>query len=114
MVIRQEERRCFPRINLHAPVRFQIKGEPGFDNTISDDVSLGGLSFISDTYISPATDLILEINVLSRIIKALGKIVWSCHLPHSDRSLFGIEFTEFEASDRDYLSCYVNMLLNQQ
>ena len=108
---RKLERRRFPRINLHAPLRYQILGEAGYDNAISDDIGMGGLSFISDKFTAPATCLILEVNILSRILKAVGRIIWSSHLPHSDRSRFGIEFIEVDPSEKDYLFEYINMFL---
>jgi len=111
MVNKSAERRLFPRVNLHTPIRYQIKGESDFDNAVTDDVSVGGLSFISDKFIIPATDLILEINCLSRILKAVGKIVWSYHLPHSDRSRQGVEFIEFDVFELEYLAEYLNMLM---
>ena len=110
MGISREERRRFPRVNLHAPIRYQIKGEPEFDNSVSDDVSVGGLSFLSETYIPPATDLILELNISSRVLNLVGTTVWSAHLPHSDRSRVGVEFKEFDPFEQDYLRDYLQLL----
>ena len=113
MTIKQAERRRFPRINLHTPIRYEIVGEPDFDNAVSDDVSVGGLSFIGHKFIAPTTDIVLEISVLSRVLKVMGKIVWTYRLPHSDRIKFGVEFLEFDPFERNYLSNYLKMLMQQ-
>lgn len=113
MAIRQEERRRFTRVNLRTPIRFEIVGESEFDNAVSVDLSVGGLSFVSNKFISPETSLALEINVLSRVLKTVGKVVWTYHLPHSDWNRFGVEFVKFDPFERQYLSNYLKLLMQQ-
>jgi c-di-GMP-binding flagellar brake protein YcgR len=114
MAFRQEERRRFPRVNFRAPIRFEVVGEPDFDNAVSIDLSDGGLSFANNKFLAPSTDLILEISVLSRVLKAIGKVVWSYHLPHSDNHRFGIEFIKFDPFEKQYLSNYLKLLAQQK
>lgn len=104
MAIRQAERRRFPRFNYHTPIRYEIVGEPEFDNAVSDDISVGGLSFISHKFIAPATELVLEVYIFSRLLRMMGKIVWASRLPHSDRNKFGIEFIQFDPLEKDHLA----------
>lgn len=113
MAIKPEEKRRFPRIGLHTPIRFQIRGLSQSDNAISDDISIGGLSFIGNTFIAPSTPVLLEINLLSRILHPVGKIAWSCSLPHSDRNRLGIEFVELSPGEKSYLSDYIDMQMGK-
>ncbi len=113
MAIKPEEKRRFPRINLHTPIRYQIRGLPEFDNMVSDNISIGGIGFIGNKFIAPSTPVMLEVNILSRILKPIGKIAWSQPLPHSDRNRLGIEFLELDPIEKNYLQDFINMQLGQ-
>jgi len=108
-----EEKRHFPRIRFKSPVRYQVRGIPEFDNALCDNISEGGIGFITNRFIPPSTLLMLEINVLSRILRPIGRIVSSLPLPHSERNRLGIEFIEFENNEKHYLQDFVNMQLAQ-
>jgi hypothetical protein len=112
MVLRPEEKRQFPRINLRTPIRYQIRGNSLFDHAVSDNISLGGLSYIGNTFIAPSTALMLEINILSKILRPVGKIIWSQPLPHSDRNRLGIEFLELDLNEKSYLADFISMHTN--
>lgn len=113
MIINEANKRQFPRLNLHSPLRYQIRGNPHFDNAISDNVSVGGLSFTSDTFLAPDTKVMLEFNVLSRVLRTIGRVAWTSPLPHSYRNRSGVEFLEVPEEDRKYLSDYVDIRLSQ-
>lgn len=111
MTERSEEKRRFPRLGLHTPIRYQVRGQPQFDNTISNDISLGGLSFIGNSFIPPQTPVMLEVNILSKILRAVGKISWAQSIPHSYRNRIGVEFLEMPNEEKQYLDEYLNMQL---
>lgn len=113
MAIKPEEKRQFPRIGLRIPIRFQIRGLPQFDNAISDNISVGGLGFTGERFIAPSTPVMLEIDVLSRILHSAGKIAWSHALPHSNRNRLGVEFVELSCSEKAYLSDYIDMQMEK-
>lgn len=104
-----EEKRRFSRITLHSPLRYQIRGLSEFHNTLSNDISLGGVSFNNSRFIASNTAVALEINVLSRSLRPIGRVAWSSPLPHSDRYHLGIEFLEFDPKEKNYLSDYIDM-----
>jgi hypothetical protein len=108
-----EDKRRFPRIELKVPLRYQIRGSPEYNNSISDGISLGGISFINNKFIAPLTNLMLEINVLSRALNPIGRVAWSSPLAHSDRYRLGIEFIELGASEKNYLSDYIDMQMGK-
>jgi hypothetical protein len=49
----------------------------------------------------------LEINVFSRTLKAIGKVTRTEPLSHSYRNRIGLEFIELEKADKEYLADYV-------
>lgn len=53
--------------------------------------------------------MMLEFSVLSRVLKAIGRVVWSQPLPHSDRNRLGIEFLEIEKPEENYLEDFIKM-----
>lgn len=106
-----KEKRNFARFGLRAPVRYQIRGQPQIESTISNDISLGGISFTSNSFIPPQTPVMLEVNILSKVLKAVGKIAWTQPIAHSYKNVMGLEFVEFPHEEREYLEDYLNIQL---
>ena len=114
MINRIEETRRAPRIDFTGPLRCQVRGTPVFLNTLSDDISDSGIGFINNKFIPPQTTVMMEINIFARVLRPIGKIVWSSPFAHADKYRFGAQFLEWENSqDKKYLSDYINMKLNQ-
>lgn len=109
MAYRTTEKRRFPRIPLKAELHCQVRGVPRFDNFISDDISLGGVSFVNSEYIVPQTPVSLKINLRSRVLNPIGKIAWSWPLPHSDKYKVGVEFLELDYAEKRLLSDFLNL-----
>lgn len=108
-----EEKRRFPRIKTQMPMRYQIRGTSVFNTATADDISRGGMSFINDYFIAPATTLMLEVNLLAQVLSPIGRIAWSSPLPHSDRYRIGVEFTDLDQRQKNYLDDYVDMQLGK-
>ncbi len=106
---KSRENRIFPRVDFRSQIRYQIRGKPDFDNVLGNDISCGGLKFTSDKFIPVSTLLMLEINVLNRLIRPLGKVAWSTPVAHSGRQQTGVEFLEFDRLERNYLNDFVSM-----
>jgi len=109
-----KENRCFPRIDFHSQIRYQLRGKPDFDNVLSNDISCGGLRFTSEKFIPTSTMVMLEINVLNRVLRPIGKVALSNPLAHSDRNQTGVKFMEFNTIERNYLRDFVNMQLGEE
>jgi Tfp pilus assembly protein PilZ len=109
--LKQKENRSSPRLDFNSRIRFQLRGKPDFANGTSNDISSGGLRFVTDKFVPTATPVMLEINVLNRILRPIGKVAWSMPLAHSNRSQLGVEFVEFNALEKNYLNDFVNMQL---
>lgn len=105
----KENQRRSQRIPLHLPIQYRIRGQTEFRNAVCDNISAGGISFITDEFLAPETLLMLEVRVLSRALRPVGKITWSSNLAHSGRNRLGIRFLEIDNSERDYLKDYIDM-----
>jgi hypothetical protein len=103
----QQQKRRFPRVGLRVPVKYQVRGVSAVDSTICDNISESGLRIISQRYIPPATPVMLEIDLKSRVLHPVGRIAWAAPLSHSDRNQIGIEFLELGLEEKKYLNNFV-------
>lgn len=106
---KQKENRCTVRLDFHSAIRYQVRGKSDFGRGISNDISCGGLRLINKEFIPASKLVMLEINVLNRILKPIGKVAWSMALAHSNRIQTGIEFVEFNNIERNYLKDFIDM-----
>jgi len=67
------------------------------------------LAFSVLKFIPPATPVMLELNLLCKTLYPIGKVSWCQPLPHSDKNRLGIEFIEFDQTEKTFLSDYVNI-----
>jgi hypothetical protein len=114
MFNRVTESRQSPRINFSGPLRCQVRGSQDIIGTIGEDLSVSGVKFIGRKFIPPNTPVMLEINLLSRIVRPIAQIVWSEPFPHQDKYHLGAKFMEWNLEDKKSLSDFLNMRLNQQ
>ncbi|MCK9604375.1 MAG: PilZ domain-containing protein [Candidatus Omnitrophica bacterium] len=108
-ILDKENKRRFPRVELHIPLRYQIRGRPDFNNAICEDISVNGVGFTNDRFIPPLSKLTLELNVLSRSLSPIVTVAWSSPLPHSNKYHLGVEFLELNPVEKRYLGDYVDM-----
>jgi hypothetical protein len=108
-----EEKRKSPRIKVRVPMRYQIRGSCGFNNTVCDNMSHGGLGFTNNEFIAPRTPVMLEINLPSRVLRPIGKIAWSSPIPHSNRYQLGLEFLEINPEEKNCLCDFIDMQIGR-
>jgi len=109
MVFIPEDKRRFPRMKVKVPLRCQVRGNPEFSNFVTDNIGLGGLGFIGDSFLAPATNLMLEVNILLHVLTPIGRVAWSVPLPHSDKYQSGVEFIEIDLNHKKYLEDFLEM-----
>lgn len=110
---RIEEKRRFPRLKLQTELGYNVRGKRDFNNTLTDDISLGGANFTTDKFLAPDTLLMTRINVLARTLAPIARVAWVNALPHTNRYKFGVEFIEVDPGDKKYLSDYLQMRTEQ-
>ncbi len=103
----EEKRKC-ERCNIRAPVHYALKGYHKFGNTVTKDISEDGMGVVLDQFVAPATDIFLELNISSRVVSALGKVMWVQQLPSSYRYRAGIKFSDLDDLEQKELSQYLN------
>ena len=94
-------------------MRYAIRGVSEFNNAICDNLSAGGIGFINDKFIPPDTPLMLEINILSRALNPIVRVIQSSSLPHTERYRLGVEFLEIGLNEKRYLADYINMKMGK-
>ncbi|MFC1658315.1 PilZ domain-containing protein [Candidatus Omnitrophota bacterium] len=104
----KEKRQC-RRLVAKFPIRYRIRRGGFFASALTENISLAGARLNADRFFPHGLNLNLELNILSKIINPVGKVVWSQPLAHSNRYQMGIEFIEINQEDKNYLSDYVNM-----
>lgn len=108
MNIKQEHRK-YLRINAKFPIRYKIRKGGFFASALTNDLSLSGARLNTDRFFPKGLNLNLELNILSRVINPVGRVVWSQPLAYSNRYQMGIEFIEINAQDKNYLSDYLSI-----
>jgi hypothetical protein len=106
---KEKDSRVFPRLDFHSKIHYQLRGKPDFDSGACRDISCGGIKLINERFIPVSTLMMLEINVLNRVLHPVGRVAWSMPLSHSNRNQTGIEFVEFDSLERNYLKDFIQM-----
>jgi hypothetical protein len=104
-----KEKRIIPRVKLKVPLRYQIVNTPEAAQSISEDVSPKGISFINSSFIAPNALVKLDLYIQSKILSPLGRVTWSQLVPHSNRYRVGVEFTDFCEGEEKYLTELIDL-----
>jgi Tfp pilus assembly protein PilZ len=101
-----KERRQTERVDSRCPLRYQFKGQPNFYETVTRDISEGGLRFITNQFIPAFAELFLEFSLRSSMepVQAAAKVSWVQKVPHSDQYQVGAHFTELNQEYRKNIS----------
>lgn len=110
------ERRKFPRVKTHIPVRYRKLRETGpgseGEGSLSRDLSAGGVHFRTNEFISMAARLILELDIpmLTKPIKAISKVAWIRKTDAGNDYEVGNQFLEVSKKDRELIAEYIDSL----
>jgi len=109
------EKRRYPRITTHIPVKYRKLTDPedaDKNSTISKNLSEGGIRFMSPEFISRACRLILELDMPMFIkpVKAISKVAWIRKASSGNEYEIGGQFLEMSKKDKGLVSEYVNSL----
>ena len=110
-----KERRSFERKNVYASVRYQSRTSRNYGSTLTRDISEGGLRLSFDRFVPLNTDLILQMNLptVPEVVSAIGTVVWSHRIPHSDRYQLGIRFQEISEKQRSEVSDWLRRFIGK-
>lgn len=100
------ERRRAPRVRTYRPVRLQFSGTARLLETLTKDLSSGGLRCLSPVSVPVASDLRVELVTFGgeAPLALAGQAVWFRTIPYSDQFELGIAFKELPQDTTSRLS----------
>ena len=109
------ERRSAQRYRTYCPVRLHPSSVIPVVETLTKDLSSGGLCCLSSTLFPVSTELQVELVVAvgSEPLSARGRAVWFRTIPQSDQFTLGIAFQDLSPHDKRRLSVYLDRLSSQ-
>ena len=105
--------RLFPRFNFEGPLKFQVRGAGATYNTVGDDLSQSGIGFVHHEFIPASTALNLEIKLIDRVVKTIGKVMWARPLSRSNKFRVGVNFIEFDILEKKFLEDFISLKKHQ-
>ncbi len=101
--------RRYKRIVFKRPIKSRAEGWDVLTGHLAQDLSEGGVRFISTEFIPVNTEIMVQIQLKdqSRIIEIPGRVVWVRVNPASDNYQFGLEFADTMAVKRAIIGEHV-------
>ena len=106
------ERRANPRIRTYHPLRLHRPGVPQMVETLTKDVSAGGIRCLSSTLFPVSTEVQVELVLMNgeEPLTARGQTRWFRMIANSDQFDIGISFLYFSPQNERRLSVYLDLL----
>lgn len=106
------ERRAKSRIRAYRPVRLVQPGNSRIIETLTKDVSEGGLCCLSPVALPISSDIAVELSLSTgqEPLNIRGKTTWFRTIPESEQFDLGISFAEVSQADQRRLSAYLSHL----
>lgn len=111
--VRITERRRFVRIPENSQISYEILSKPKIGNSITKDISQGGIRFFIYEFI-PKNSLLrirLTIKKIPFSFEAPVKVIWIEEDPRHSRYEVGVEFTNISQEATDHLVSYITNIL---
>lgn len=106
------ERRAHPRLRVYHPVRLHRPGVPQMVETLTKDMSAGGIQCLSSTLFPVSTDVEVELILMNGEgpFTARGQTRWFRMIANSDQFDVGISFLDLSPQNKRRLSAYLDLL----
>lgn len=107
----EQERRKYRRVYASLPMQFREIGE--FDklprDTITKDLSEGGVRFTAEKFVPVGNRLVVNISLESRseAVRAIVKIAWARRQQFSDAYELGCQFVNVEEESKSRISRFI-------
>jgi len=110
------ERRRAPRVGCVLPVKLYANHEPKVIETLTKDLSTGGLRCLSPVAKSAVSPVSLEMTLGQgeRPLSLLAKVVWFERIPSSNQFYLGLAFQNISDKYTRRLSRYLERLTSKQ
>lgn len=106
-----DERRKYPRVYASLPMQFREIGE--FDklprDTITKDLSEGGIRFTSSKLVPVGNRLVVNVGLEPQIegLRSVVKIVWARKQHYSDNYELGCQFVNMEEESKSRIARFI-------
>lgn len=110
-----QDKRQVPRYRVYQPVRLHRPGSPQVMETLTKDLSAGGLRCITQTVLPVSTEVTLELVLApgQEPLVARGRTMWFRSIPDSEQFDAGFAFTEINPINKRHLSAYLERLASK-
>ena len=110
--VSHDDRRRAARLRTHQPVKLIKQPHPKVVETLTRDVSEGGVRCLTPQLFPVSSDLGVELVLFKgeEVFNVKGKAMWFRMIPHSDQFDLGISFLDLSPQDKVRLSAYVSKL----
>ena len=109
------ERRYATRHRAYLPLRLRAAGATAAVETLTKDLSIGGLRCVSPEPLPVASDARLELIIAAaqEPLTLQAKVRWFRTLPYADQCELGLEFQDLSPKSARRLSTYLSRLIEQ-
>ena len=107
-----EDRRSSTRVRAYRPVRLHLPQSPRVVETLTKDISMGGMCCLSSSTYPVSSQMNVELILATGEgpIVALGRTAWFRSIPYSEQFDVGISFTDMAEQDKRRLSACLGRL----
>ena len=93
------------------PVRYQDIGTQRYTETLSNNLSAGGVQCVTYEFLPTAREFLLEISLYraTPAVKARARVAWIQKVPHADQYRVGLEFLQLPDHLRHTFNTYIEM-----
>lgn len=103
----QEKRKDF-RLKDCLPLRYELKAQNRYGNTITQDISENGTRLLLDNFIPPFSKIALQINISPATqFQVNGEVKWAEKIRHSYRYQTGVEFKDLNLENKRSLATFI-------
>jgi c-di-GMP-binding flagellar brake protein YcgR len=103
------ERRQYIRIHEEDELTYTVLPVYKTQRKVTEDISQGGIRFMSDTFISVRAFLRMEISLrhAARVIDVVAQVRWVRAVYDNERYEVGVQFIEIAKDDLQFLIAYI-------
>ncbi|MFA5039138.1 MAG: PilZ domain-containing protein [Candidatus Omnitrophota bacterium] len=104
-----QERRRFRRLKSNCPVDYRFFNGERYQQSVTCDISEGGISFLVDGPVETGTHIYFEAKLRNRpqSLYGIARVAWSSPEPYSEKYKVGLEFVEAGSISKADISSFI-------
>jgi len=108
-----QEKRQTRRLSLSLPINYEVLDteEKEASNTISKNISEGGLKVVFKKFYPPKTKFLLRINLegINKVIETIAETAWSFNMHFSNTYYSGLRFIYLDPKKQQMIKEYITI-----